>query len=413
MQMALKNIKVPKKKARAAVHKRTGHAEPVWEGALEWTGEKFHRFRQGAFDNYYHNFKPADLMPSVWQWMKDNDFTAEDIKCAKSAPFMSAQAGIIARCLVNGMPDLHPEHAKYWESLPGTSGAVKPASDAVRKHVLDAIERGRPVLSEKNAQEAIDRAKLYKPTIQQVMHETAVNISSEIDEFMDNFDYDTQKLKEFEPDRMLRKRECKPNHARIIRKFYEGELEEIRELNTKVSKADQDEMRIQLEEGYAHLNTKQRKAYLDALIKIVDACDIIIAEAKTTRKPRKVKARSPEQVVSKLKFKTSDSVYGIASVPPAGIVGAVAALVFNCKTRKLGLYVAQDPDGFGVKGTTLTNFDEIQSLNKTVRKPDEVLPKIKKTSKPRTIKLFGELKTTETKLNGRFNEETIILNVFK
>lgn len=413
MQMALKDIKVPKKKARAAVNRRTGHAEPVWDGALDWTGEKFHRFRQGAFDNYYHNFKPADLMPSVWQWMKDNDFTAEEIRCAKASPFMSAQAGIIAKCLVNGMPDLHPEHAIYWESLGGTSGKVRPASESLKKHVLDAIERGRPVVLEKKAQEARENAKTYKPTIQQVMHETAVSIAGEVDEFMDNFDYDAKKLKEFEPDRLLRKAECKPNHARIIRKFYEGELEEIRELNQKVAKADRDEMREQLEEGYAHLDTKQRKAYLDALVKIVDACDIIIAEAKTTRSPRKVKARSPEQIVSKLKFKTSDSVYGVASVPPAGVVGAVAALVFNCKTRKLGLYVAQDADGFGVKGTSLTNFDETQSLNKTVRKPEEVLPKIKKTTKPRTIKLFSEIKTTETKLNGRFNEETIILNVFK
>jgi hypothetical protein len=40
------------------------------------------------------------------------------------------------------------------------------------------------------------------------------------------------------------------------------------------------------------------------------------------------------------------------------------------------------------------------------------LPIIKKTTKSKTEKLFQTLKTTETKLNGRFNDETIILAVF-
>lgn len=412
--MALKNIKVPKKKPRAAARRRSGLAEPIWDGALTWSGEKYHRFRQGAFDNYYFNFKPADLTPSVFHWMKENGYTDSDIKCAKASPHIPVQAGIIARCLNNGMPDLHPEQKIYWESLAGTGGELKPVSDALKKHVSTAIERGRPIIEAKIAEQKREAAaQLYKPTIQQVMQQAAVHIVSEVDEFADNFDYDPKALKEFEPVSMLRKAECKPNHARIIRKFYEGELAEIQELNTKVGKRDMDEMREQLEEGYAHLDTKQRKAYLDMLLKIVNACDIIIAEAKTTRKPRKVKAKSPEQLTSKMKFKISDSDYGIASQPPSALIGAVMALVFNCKTRKLGVYVANDPDGFGVKGTTLTNFEETTSIQKTVRKPQEILPQIKKTSKPRTLKLFDGIKTTDTKMNGRFNDETVILNVFK
>ena len=44
-------------------------------------------------------------------------------------------------------------------------------------------------------------------------------------------------------------------------------------------------MREQLEEGYAH-GTKQKKAWLEIYFEIVDACDIIIAESKATRKPK-------------------------------------------------------------------------------------------------------------------------------
>ena len=147
--------------------------------------------------------------------------------------------------------------------------------------------------------------------------------------------------------------------------------------------------------------------------KIIDACDIVIVEQKATKAPRKVKQKSADQLVSKLKFKSNDSSYGIASVAPSGLIGAVAAVVFNCKNRKLGLYVAIDADGFKVKGTTLLNFNEEVSTQKTLRKPGDVLPEFKKITKPKALKTFKSLTTTDTKLNGRFNDETIILAVFK
>jgi hypothetical protein len=75
--------------------------------------------------------------------------------------------------------------------------------------------------------------------------------------------------------------------------------------------------------------------------------------------------------------------------------------------------VAQDADGFTVKGTTLQRYDEEQSLQKTLRKPNETLPKVKKTTKAKALKDFSLLNTNETKLNGRFNEETVLLAVFK
>ena len=145
----------------------------------------------------------------------------------------------------------------------------------------------------------------------------------------------------------------------------------------------------------------------------MDACDIIIAESKSQRKPRKVKQKSAADKVKKLQYKISDSDYGIASEPPEKIIGAVACIVFNCKNRKLGIYISTDNDGFQVKGTSLTNYDEANSLQKTLRKPQEQLSLFKKTTKVRATKQFESLKTTDTKLNGRFNKETVILAIYK
>ena len=57
------------------------------------------------------------------------------------------------------------------------------------------------------------------------------------------------------------------------------------------------------------------------------------------------------------------------------IIGAVACIVFNCKNRKLGIYIAKDNDGFAVKGTI--NYDE-KSLRKLCVNPKNNLVCLKR-----------------------------------
>ena len=115
----------------------------------------------------------------------------------------------------------------------------------------------------------------------------------------------------------------------------------------------------------------------------------------------------------RLKFLVSDSVYGIASVPPAELIGATVAVVFNTKNRKLGVYYAENGQVFQVRGTTLLFFDENKSVQKTIRKPEEILPQWKKVTRHKVPVQFDYLKTTDIKMNGRFNEDTVILKVFQ
>jgi hypothetical protein len=72
----------------------------------------------------------------------------------------------------------------------------------------------------------------------------------------------------------------------------------------------------------------------------------------------------------------------------------------------------REGSGLNVKGTTIKGFDEGKSLQRTVRKPAEFLPQIKKATRAKTEKLFQSLKTTETKLNGRVNGEIILIAAF-
>ena len=105
---------------------------------------------------------------------------------------------------------------------------------------------------------------------------------------------------------------------------------------------------------------------------------------------------------------------------PDQIIGASELWVFNIKTRKLGKYVAKniDPKGMGragsglsVKGTTIIGFNEEQSIQKTLRKPEEQLKAFKSAGKVALRKFLDEIPTIDTKLNGRCNSDTILLKV--
>jgi hypothetical protein len=434
--MATTNLKPRKKKApRRAPHiKRGAKLEaPTWEGWEELTGEQFHRKATAAREWYYHNYKPVDLYPAVEEWMKQQgeEFSKEDIKAVKAAPgySLSVTAGITAKLLLAGMPAYNEKEDKYWESLPGTMGNLKPATEFLRKQINIAIEAGKPILAAKK-EVVKEKANTYQPSIQERMREACVIMADGIENFVNIFltEYDEKLMKDFEPVKILRRENCKAGHARLIKTWYQGERDEIYDLVNfptsaklkKMSEEDQD-LYAQLKEGYDHLTPKQAKTILEMYQRIVDACDIITVESKAHRKPRKAKFKPADQLIKKLNYKLSDSNYGIASIPPEKLIGANIALIFNCKNRKIGLYYASNIDplnmgregsGFSVKGTTLQGYNEAKSVQRTVRKTDEFLPMIKKTTKSKTEKMFATLKTTETKLNGRFNNETVILAVF-
>jgi len=284
----LKGIKIPKKKARLKVRRRIGNAEVDWTDSMELTGIQYHKKRTAAFQMYYREFKPADLVVSVYTWMKKNGYTSDEIKFAKNGK-VSVQTSIMARCLVNGMPDLHEAHNTYWKGLDGTMSDIKPVSEYVIYAVKKSIKYGKDRVEEEK-----EAVKKYKPTIKQVMTATSISMASRIDDFVEGFiDGDkTLKIAKFDPVKILHEVQAKANHARIIKSFYIDEYEELLTLinmptasSLKQLPEDEQNDLKQLAEGYRHMSAKQVKTMFKLFKSIVDACDIIIAEQKTRRKP--------------------------------------------------------------------------------------------------------------------------------
>ena len=403
-------IKIPKKKRRTSKSQHLAYTgeEPDWVVFMQSnpSTEAIYRERTRSYDwyNYYH--KSSSLFRDVEKWLVDNKYTKDDIKAWKAAEAWRTTLTVASSCklLNNGMPDIII--SPYNKEV-----EPKPISDHIKKSLKEVIEIGYKHL-EKQVEEVKDSNEKVVVSIQERMREISAFMIEDIESSVDTFHDDMTKfnLKEFDPITVLRQKDAKANHARIIKTWYQSDGADYEYLvhPDKNKNNDQD----QLDEAYGHLTKTEKKKANDIYKKIISACDIVINEQKVRRKPRAVKAKRADDVIKKLKFQMSDVSYGITSVPPVEIVGSVLTVIFNTNTRKIGLYVAEDSSGLSVKGTTIYGYDEKTSVQKTLRKPKNQL-KLFNVAKTKLVKEFESLKTADTKLNGRTNNHCIILRCFK
>lgn len=289
------------------------------------------------------------------------------------------------------------------------------------KWIHELAEEGAALVEEKKAVEQTKK-NVYVPSIQERIAEQAQAACEDIEEWLDGFITDKKKFdpKGFDFTKHFGKMKITQAHARKIKKYYEPEYKEAQliqklptpgEINREKDPLKSD-MLLQLREGYSHLTKKDAKTYLEALELLHGACDLVIDAAKATRKPRKKAPPSKEKMVAKLKYLERDDKLQIVSVNPLELIDSKEIWVYNVKTRKLGKYVADDHVTIRVKGTTLLHYNEKASVQKTLRKPADTLKEFKKASKVKLRKFLEEIKTTDIKLNGRLNADTVILKVY-
>ena len=324
---------------------------------------------------------------------------------------------------INKLPDWKIGGKSHWTCaaylLDNNPDVVPQAySEGLNKWILELAEEGAAVVEEKKAEEKTKK-NVYVPSIQERIRDQAIDACQAIDEWADtrltdpkNFDVNgfnfTKHFIDFKVSQA---------HARKIKAFYEPELKEayaVRDMPTpaqiKKIKNDHDrDMAEQMREGYSHMKKADIKLWIETLEKIVSACDMTVDKAKATRKPRVKKAPSKEKLIAKIKYCKEDTKLSLVSANPLELIDAKEVWVYNVKTRKLGKYIADEHATIQVKGTTLQFYDEKNSIQKTLRKPDETLKEFKKAGKVALRKFMDNIKTTDIKLNGRLNSDTIIL----
>jgi len=366
---------------------------PVWDGHESWSEAEFLKRFHVATEYYRLEFSGKDLKPAVIKWMTDTGCTKADITAFKKTKDgrCNVTMGTIASCLLRGMPAVRADFNKGRDT-----------SAWLRNEIVTVIEAGKHDIEETEAKEA--KPAVNQPSIQDRLRETAFKMTDEIEDAIEGFQKDPENFdpKAFKMLNLLKGKEVKAAHARVIKTLYSRDLAELEELAS--GQADE-----QLKEGYSHRTKKQIRNLIAFYQEIMSACDMLSQEAKANRKPKARKAQPKEKIVAKLKYMKSNEPLKLVSINPADIIGAKELWIFNTKTRKLGKYVAAEYQDLGVKGTTITGFNENTSVQKTVRKPEEKLEEFKAAGKVQLRKFLEDINATDTKMNGRINEETILL----
>ena len=171
----------------------------------------------------------------------------------------------------------------------------------------------------------------------------------------------------------------------------------------------------QLKEGYSHLSKKNYKSYVSFLEKMLAELTQtkINNKRSVVRKPRKRKMKSVDQLTKKVKYLTQDQELNVVSIEPQKIIGASILWTYNTKTRKLAKYQAINGQTLSIKGTTILNYDETASSQKTIRKPKEIIPTVISDAKVPLNKSYDKIKAVDGPVNGRINQFTLILRAIK
>jgi hypothetical protein len=222
----------------------------------------------------------------------------------------------------------------------------------------------------------------------------------QIDEFLAN------KFKsKFSAYEYLTKNEVKPMIAKKMIGVYDDLIAELQEVLLKKDK--------QLVEGYKHLKPLHIRKLI-AFLETIHA-DILTYtnNGKKIRRTRKKRVVTSTKQIEKLQFMRNFAELQLASINPSDIIGAGQLWTYNVKYKKLTKFVSADKSGFSVKGTTLQNYSETESMVKRLRKPKEVLTKVQNGGKIVLRKLMNELTTKGEIPKGRINKDTILIRIVK
>jgi hypothetical protein len=375
--------------------KYTGN-EPQWDydRALTFSNEEFdHYLRQSLrYYNYYYSTK--DLKKYVVAWLRQHEGSEGLHKLDKltidryqrSADSLTPfTVCALIKAHERGMP-LRDRHVEY---------------------IIDAVKKVLTLKADDDEEEVEKKVDASKPqvkvlTIQDRMNEVAKKHILYFEILEDGlFAGETVDPKAYE---YLTKNTVPQALIGKIQAVFEPRYAEL-----QLARKGEDE---QLKEGYSHYKAadfKRCEAFYDKLFQDLTTYN---QTKKATKKAAVRKPPQKEKLVKGLKYLKQDAAMKIVSINPVDIIGAEQLWVYNVKTRKLGRYVAEDQGGIlGVKGTTITGFSDTKSTQKTLRKPDEQVKAFLASNKVELRKFLENIKTTEIKLNGRINADTILLKI--
>tara|TARA_R110000782_G_scaffold3684_16_gene13355 strand:+ start:990 stop:2126 length:1137 start_codon:yes stop_codon:yes gene_type:complete len=256
---------------------------------------------------------------------------------------------------------------------------------------------------EQEVVEVVKDGAAAKLTIQDRLRDKVMECAAELEGMFDEFIKDGAKMSaSYKPISTMRGMNVSPQMVKEIADIWTNKLPEFEAVVAGKESA--------LVEGYSHLSKIQMRGVLKFCEAVISDCSAYVQIKKVERKPRKIKVVSPEKQASKFKVMTVFPELKLTGLPASSLVEKSEAWIYDTKKRKLIHVVADTHVGtFTVKSNSVIGFSTVESQQKTVRKPAEVIKAMQAAGKPAARKLFKELSTTETVFNGRGTENLIII----
>jgi len=367
--------------------------EPEWAGKEKLTDAEFKIELLKALQYYNYFYTNKDFRPEVNDYLKrSGKLTKQELRVYKASKdcWTPVQVGALVRMIERGAPVRAKQIDYIFDKVRDAMATVSKADMAE----ADAEDQAQAGIKAKN------KPSLFE-TIQSKLAEQAQALGGDIEEQIDLIL--TNQKPSLNAYKWLNENQVSQPVANKIKFFFQAFWSDIKE-----AKASKDE---QLQEAYSNIDKKKYKAFETFFDGLFADFESYNKSKKAERKPRKKKAVSSDKLVAKLKYAKDFKELKLTSIRPTEIVGAEVLWVYNTKTRKLGKYVAEFGAQLSVKGSTIQNYDEGQSLAKTLRKPEQKLPELLKAGKVPLRKFLEEIKATAIKLNGRINADTILLRV--
>ena len=363
-------------------------SEPEWDSSTEYTSTSDSGYAVYSKSLWYkHNSTSKKYKPWLLAYLKHAKYKKADITNFKKAKIANNSLGleksaIYARMLMRGAPKV-PDQVRKLKSF-----------------IMCAIDDGK--------NRAVEKITINKPKvdiqqrIKDKLVEYIIPLEDKVDEFLSGIKKIKQPTKWYNVQSYLSGNKIPASQALGISAWFTEIYKE--ELSELVGGKDK-----QLNEAYDYLTKPEQKRFFKFIDFIVTECNEYAHELKQTRKPRRKRMKSKEQIVKKVSYLKESKEYDLKSIKPEKILAATKLLVFNTKSAVLTLYIAKDPAGFGIKGTTIENFSEEKTISRKVRKAVKTIKSIHK--KVKWLKVMDDIKTKDKKITGRLNKHTIIMKV--
>ena len=376
-----KSNEIKRLNPKGAETKYVGH-EPEWK--FQPTEENRLSSLANAFQWYNYHYGKKDAKDMIAQYLDVNNRP----KDAKT---------------IRGIPDSQIRITPAWVCRMTLIGLVlNEHEQSIVDEQISAMLRVKQEKKREQSEVDADTA-VARLTIQDHLREKISECCGELEGMFDDFVVAGAKMSaDFSPIKLMRGMNVSPNMIGTVSRVWELRLAEFTEV-LEGNDAD-------LVEGYSHLTRLQLKNCVKFCETVINDCNSYVQLKKVERKPRAKKAVSPERLTRGFKYLREFEELKLKSEPVTKLVGATEAWLYDTAKRKL-IHVMSDSHigTFTVKGSAIVGFDALTTVQKTLRKPAEQIKAVVGGGKPAARKAFAEIKATETKFNGRGNDNLIIL----